>query len=292
MKKYNLLLLGIILSISYVSAQKSRTQNIKTPEEFLQEIASNTVLRLKSEKLNFSALGYRSANKNVNVNRTNEGLVIEIRDVDNLTIEGDVSGLVKITGDSRQKPILSFINCKNLTLQSLEIGYSPGNMQAKGTLLHFQNIEGLTLKNITFRGEAAFALELNAVRKANIDAINISGCTQGVMSLRNCSEFYFKNCHFFNNRQFDLINIFDSEKINFEQCRIDFNYTGTGAEYDSYALVNAPLSSGSSGPIVFFKKCIIEENYFQFFCRSSAAVAREDCKLDNNLIVKGYNSNP
>ncbi len=293
MKKYTVLLAIVFwLSVVCVFAQKSRTQNIKTPEEFLQEIGPNKVLKLKSEKFNFSALGYRSSNAHITVNKTNQGLFIEIKDVDNLTIEGDVGVTVKITSDSRQIPVLSFVNCKNLVLENLEVGYSPGNTPAKGSLLYFQNIETLKIRNVALRGEAGQALDLNAVRDANLECISISGCTQGMMTLRNCSNLNIKSSHFYNNHRFDLINIFDSEKINLEQCRIDFNYTGTGAEYDSYALINAPLSPGATGPVVFLKKCTIEENFLQFFCRTSAALVREDCKLDNNLIIKGYSSNP
>ncbi len=275
-----------------VAAQRIRPQTIKTAEEFLQEIGSNKILKIKTEKLNLSSLRFMSSNANVSLNTTPEGTVIEIRDIDNLSIEGDMTQAIKITSDQRKKPILSFINCKNISISNLEFGYSPGNDKAEGELLYLQNVENLTLRNIIFNGEAGRALSLEGVRKGKLSDLKISGCTKGILTLRNCSELTFQSGHFFNNRKFDLINVFDSEQIVFEQCRIDYNYTGTGAEYDSYALINAPLSPGARNPIVTLKKCIIEENYLQYFCRTGAAVIREDCRLDNNLFVKGYSNLP
>ncbi|NJL15213.1 MAG: hypothetical protein HC913_20870 [Microscillaceae bacterium] len=59
------------------------------------------------------------------------------------------------------------------------------------------------------------------------------------------------NCHFVGNRGLDLLNVLASEKINLEACRIEYNQTGKGAEYDSYALINAPLPEGTLGPVYF-----------------------------------------
>lgn len=292
MKKYFLLSLLAFFALGALKAQRIRPQTVKTAEELLQEIGSNKILKIKTEKLNLSSLRFMSSNANVSINNTPEGLVIEIRDTDNLTIEGDMPQAVKTTSDIRQKPILSFINCKNLSISNLEFGYSPGNRKADGDLLYFQNVENLTLRNIVFQGEAGRALSLEGVRKASLSNLKISGCSKGILSMRNCSELTFQAGHFFNNRRFDLINVFDSEQIVFDQCRIDYNYTGTGAEYDNYALINAPLSPSARNPVVTLKKCVIEENYLQYFCRSSAAVVREDCRLDNNLFVKGYSSLP
>ncbi len=292
MKKYFLISLLAFLTLGAVEAQRIKPQTIKTAEEFLQEIGSNKILKIKAEKLNLSNLRFMSNNANVSLNNAPEGIVIEIRDIDNLTIEGDMPQAIKTTSDIRQKPILSFINCKNLSITNLEFGYSPGNSKAEGDLLYFQNVENLTLRNITFSGEAGRALSLEGVRKGSFSNLKISGCNKGILTLRSCSGLTFQAGHFFNNRRFDLINIFDSEQIVFEQCRIDYNYTGIGAEYDSYALINAPLSPNARNPVVTLKKCIIEENYLQYFCRSGAAVLREDCRLDNNLFVKGYSSLP
>ncbi|GAB4398355.1 MAG: hypothetical protein OHK0053_16830 [Microscillaceae bacterium] len=273
-------------------AQKQKTVYVSTPSELIEQIAPDRIIRLKSSLFLLSETNLRTNNPYVNLRYEKEGLAIEIRQVDNLSLIGEKAMNVRLIHNGRNQTILRFTDCKNLRLQDLEIGFGAGPRPAEGRLLVFQNVKGLNLSNLRLWGGSREALHLVSVQEGRFDNLLISHCTQHALTLLNCAQIDFMNCHFVGNQGLDLLNILASEKINLEACRIEYNQTGTGAEYDSYALINAPLPEGILSPVIFLKKCLILANYAQYFCRSVTAASLSDCQVEYNIFVQGYNSNP
>lgn len=271
-------------------AQKS--VSVTTLEGFIQAIQSDRTIRLKTNKLNLSELNANrpASNPNVKISRVADGIQLEISNVNNLNIEGAMDRPTKILNKNREAYILVFNNCENLSLNRIEAGHSPAKGACTGGVLLFNNSRNIKISNALLFGDGSEGLRLDGVNKANIENLSIRGCSYGIMTIQQSEDVSFSNCHFTDNREFDLVNVFDSENISFSSCRMDFNQSNHSNQFNHYALINAVLSQGMNTPVVKLEKCIIEDNYCQYFCRSSRAISVKDCKMDNNIFEKGYSS--
>lgn len=289
MKKYLLFLAWVCTGFfSQVFAQK--TVNVSNINELIQAIAPNKIIKLKANKFILSNLNINISNPHVNLEPVEDGFRVEIKGVSNLRIEGASERKSKIISNSRYAPILVFNDCDNISIDNIEAGHGSSKGICKGEVLAFHNSKKITLTNTILFGSGTEGLLLNNCTESRFDNVTIRGCTQGILTIRNSSQIDFINCRFTDNRQFDLINIFDSEKITLSNCLIDLNRSGDGSPHNIYALFNAPLTLGMHDPILTLTKCTIEDNYCQYFCRSGNAVKLVDCQLDNNIFEKGYNS--
>ncbi|NJL15212.1 MAG: hypothetical protein HC913_20865 [Microscillaceae bacterium] len=133
-------------------AQKQKIVYVSTPGELIEQIAPDRIIRLKSSLFLLSETNLRTNNPYVNLRYDKEGLAIEIRQVDNLSLIGEKAMNVRLIHNGRNQTILSFTDCKNLSLQDLEVGFGAGPRPAEGRLLVFQNVKGLNLSNLRLWG--------------------------------------------------------------------------------------------------------------------------------------------
>lgn len=289
-KKYYFLISFLLFytSISTILAQKPKTVVVNSTDDFIKEISSNKIIKIKTNKILLSELKGLISNSNVNKEAVFDGDKIVIEDVENLSIIGESSEFVKILTSVRYAHVLSFKNCKNITLENLEAGHAPGKGYCVGGVFEFNNTKKVKIKNSVLFGSGTEGLTLTTVENGTFENVIIRSCTYGIMTLNLCNKLTFTNCRFTDNQEFDLINVYDSEKINFNNCQIDFNQTGSGRDFDAYAIFNVPLSGGNE---ISLNKCTIEDNFSQYFCRSGTTVIVKDCKIENNIFQKGYNSN-
>ena len=291
MKKSYLLLFTIIILSQGFQAHAQKTINVSKIDDFIKAIAPNKVIKLKSDKFILSNINRNITNSYVNIRPIGNGLQLEIKGVSNLRIEGASTRKSKIISNNQFAGVLLFDNCDNITIDNVEIGHAPTtSLTGEGAALEFKNSKKITLNNSLFFGNNAQGLVLRNCSESRFENITIQGCTKGILSIHNSNQVEFSNCRFTNNQQYDLINVFDTEKVSFNNCLIDFNKSGDGAAHNVYALFNAPLTPGMYDPIITLTKCTIEDNHCQYFCRSGSAVKLEDCQLDNNIFERGYNS--
>ena len=290
MRKISFLLI-CTLFIQVAFAQKSKIVTVSNLNELISAIGSDKIIKIKSNKILFSDLKKIPDNAQVQVEEVFDGLALTINNVKNLRIEGDGSKAVKLITNTRYAHVLTFKNCENIEIVNVEAGHGPGKGYCVGGVFAFYKSSKITIQNSLLFGSGTEGITMEDVQDAKFNNITIQSCTYGIMTLTNTRNIEFTNCHFTDNQEFDMVNIFNSENINFISCHFDYNRSGTGAEYDNYALFNAPLGTGFSKNLVILKKCVIEDNYSPYFCRSGSSIKMEDCQMDNNLFVKGFNSN-
>ncbi len=267
-------------------AQRTKTVSVSTADEFIESIGSNRTIKLKAKRFVFSKLNARRFTGSVRLVPVFDGFQIEISDVKNLRIEGEV--LTKLLTSHRYAYVLSFRNCENIVIDQVEAGHAPIQGYCTGGVFAFYNSKNIQVNNSVLFGSGTEGITLEGVEQAKFDNLTIRSCTYGIMTLKGASEVEFVKCRFTDNQEYDLINIYDSENISFTECTIDLNRAGTGADYDNYALINAPLTYGAYKTVATFRKCVIEDNHCQYLLRSDTAVKLEDCDLANNSVEKSY----
>ena len=289
MKKPSLLILVFILTLS-TFAQAQKTINVSKVDDLIKAIAPNKIIKLKSNKFILSNINRNISNPYVDVIPVGSGLRLEIKGVSNLKIEGNSNRKSKIISNTPSAPVLVFENCDNITIDNIEAGHSPTSLAGEGAIFVFKNSSKITLTNSILSGSSTEGLSLKNCSETRFDNVTIRGCSIGILSIRNSQQITFINCRFTDNQSYDLINVFDSENINFNDCLIDLNKSGDGAAHNTYALFNVPLTPGMYDSTIKLTKCTIEDNHCQYFCRSGTAVKLDDCQLHNNIFEKGYNS--
>lgn len=289
MKRISIILILIHLIVLNLAAQKSKTVTVDDINQFVKAIGSDKIIRLKTSKLIVSNAVQAANNEYLTVKPVEKGWELEIRNVKNLKIIGTVNQPVKLITNTRQAAVLSFKNCENIVISHVEAGHAAGKGVSKEGVLVFKDCKNIQINESVVSGSGSEGLTFLNVKEVSLKNLTIKGCSSGAMTVKNSSNIYFEGGRLTNNQAFDLISIFDSENITFEKCKIDFNRAGKGQEYDAYTLFNVLLDIGVTTNIVTLKECTIEDNYCQYFCKSTAAVKVENCKLDNNIFEKGYN---
>jgi nitrous oxidase accessory protein NosD len=279
-------ILCLFISLN-ASAQRSKTIVVSNLEDFVKAIESNRLIKIKADKFLISNLKQIS-NPNVKIDVLGDGFQLIIQNVNNLKIEGLADKPTKILTNFSNALVLGFEGCENITLTNLELAHSTAKTMANKPILSFETSKNITLGNVSL-SKGTEGISLHNVQDANFDGLKITACHQGIMTIKNSRNIAFKNATFSNNQRFDLINIFDSEQIVLESCKINLNQTGFETDLGKYALINAPLPIGMNSPVIMLKKCVVEDNFCQFFSKTGTAVKTEQCVMDNNVFEFGYN---
>lgn len=270
-------------------AQKIKYQNfvVSSLEELLSTIGSDRIIRLKTTKLTLGLFNPNFNNRNISLIQTTDGFGIQIKEVKNLKIIGFGKNPTKVLSNLRQNAILSFKNCENISLENIELAYSPLKGKTQSTALHFADCKKINFLKVSIVAGAAEGLKMEGVKEVRANNLLISGCSRNILTLTGTQDVEFNNSQFTDNQAFDLINVFESENIRFNICTFNYNRCGQGESFDNYALFNAPLDREFFGNLISLKNCVIEDNFCQFFSRSTQAIKMENCKLDNNTFEKG-----
>lgn len=290
MQKIILLFLCFVGSWATLFAQRTQVMTVATVDELINAIESNREIRLKNPKYLLSTLSPVSINPKVRIERNNDGYSIEIQDVKNLKITSATPKGVKILTNTRQAQVLRFKNCENITLENIEAGHAPAQGICTGGVLGFTGCKKISLKNCVLFGSGTEGITLENVSDLQAQSITIKSCTSGIMTMTLVRNVRFQQCRFTDNGSRDLVSVFESENVYFTDCHIDYNHSGRGEETDHYALFNVPLILGITQPVVYLQKCVIEDNYCPYFCRTESTMKLDNCQLDNNIFEKGYKS--
>lgn len=269
-------------------AEIQKTISVKNAEEFAKAIGNNITIRLNTERLDISNIA-KIHHSFIKIIEMPDGIMLQIENVKNLRIVGQ-KNFTKIINNSRYSYILAFKNTENITLENLEAGHSAFKGTCQGGVFLFEESKKIQLKDCILFGSGTEGLTIKKVKEAIFRNIVIKSCTKNILTIQNSENIRFLKSRFTDNQDLDLFSIANSENILFEECLIDLNKTGRGESYDNYALFHVPQQPGIYETIVILRKCKIEDNYTQFFCRSKDVIKIEDCKIENNIFERGYNS--
>lgn len=236
--------IGLLLGMQTADAAKKQTvKRVTNAEEFIQALGSNThilipaytVLKLTSAvedeeiRAAYNIGEFDTYYDNYEEYTTPrlgwadhfDGKELDIVGMSNLTIEGegDMAGIIV---EPRYAYVLSFFNCKDITLRNLTLGHTDTGYCQGGVvaLRGCQNtvIEGCDLYGCGTEG-------IGADRSKGLQCKNtiIHDCSYQIMTLEHCNDFTFTRCAFYNCREFSLINIGFCENTVFEECNIRDN---------------------------------------------------------------------
>ncbi len=198
-----------------VNAEGLREVRVKTVDEFLAAIASDTVIKLEAELFDLSTAADYGAYGNENYYWVNvfDGPGLVISGVQNLRIIADEPA--EITALPRYADVLKFLNCENITLSGFTAGHSEGAGSCAGCVLAFENCWDIDIDNCHLYGCGTLginayycseldvknteiydcsmgAIALYTVMEASFDSMNIHDCGGYTIGLTDCMDVYFE----------------------------------------------------------------------------------------------------
>jgi hypothetical protein len=255
---------------------------VETPEQLMEAIGPDREIHLKGGPYVLSGLSQRTLTHGV-WEAVHDGDQLIIRGVSNLKMKGLGKEPVRILVRPRYAYVLTFKNCRALSLENIEFGHTPKKGYCTGGVLAFEKSSTLSIRNCILSGSGSEGLTLKEVDGLTFQKSSIQGCTYGIMTVDQSSRLMFTDSQFGHNKGFDLISVNHSDDIRFTNCEIHDNWTGRSHGSD-YAL----FSIGSSSEVTL-EKCRIRHNEAPYFLRREGMLMMKDCRLERNAFSQdGY----
>ena len=183
-----------------------------------------------------------------------DGVQLVVSNVDNLTIRGvdtDKSGLETTP---RSSTVLTFENCKNLTLENFSAGHTKLAESCEGYVLQLRECENVTLCGLSLYGCGYIGIEAENTTGLKVENSDIYSCSSIGVSLYSSDQVELKNCRIYS--------------------------VGKDSEYSGYAALYA------AGPgSVTLEKCALTDNQTSnLVVAGGTKVTLRDCSLRNNIL--------
>lgn len=185
---------------------------------------------------------------------TSDGVQLVVSNADNLTIRGvdaDQSGLET---SPRSSTVLTFENCKNLTLENFSAGHTKLAEPCEGYVLQLRECENVTLRGLSLYGCGYIGIEAEDTTGLRVENSDIYSCSSIGVSL------------------------YDSDQVELKNCRI--YSVGKDSEYSGYAA----LYAAGAGTVTLEKCALTDNQTSNLVVAGGTKVTLKECSLRNNVL--------
>ena len=107
----------------------------------------------------------------------------------------------------------------------------------------------------------------------------IKECRSGIMTIKHSNNVYFSKSKFYDNEQFNLINIGSCYAVGFEECLIEKNRTMMGENYALFSTYDCPL--------IEVTDCIVSDNEVEHLFSGEQEVIMDGTVIRDNAFKEG-----
>lgn len=272
-----------------------RVIRVTNAAEFLSQIGSDRVLELAAGDYLLPEKAPAAASAHVRFEKVFDGHQIVLSDLHNLTIkaaaspgaisalEADAAGPARprLLARPRYANVLTFENTRDLRIMNLVAGHQQEGYCTGGVLV-FRGSRRIRIEGSELFGSGTEGLTLDDVSDLEFRDSLIRDCSYGILTMRRARKILFAGARFRGNREFDLINIADSDSVVFDRVKIERNRTGL----ESYAR-NALFHLTDSDGIVLRDSSLAENRTLYFQKYRGQALKIERTELDRSQFKRG-----
>lgn len=207
---------------------------VNSAEEFLAALGSNREIIINSEdgllltpaiqqaidegKLKRFDRSSRAKQTGLLYEEDFDGPQIVLAGFKDLTIRSNNDERQCIEVTPRYVNVLTFISCENITLTNLYLGHTDEGYCSNG-VLGFDDCRNVTITNCGLYGCGTEGIELRQSENFTMQDSEIFHCSYHIMHLYGSSNCKFLNCVFYNNREYEQVNV-DSDCANvlYDHC--------------------------------------------------------------------------
>ena len=177
--------------------QQKNMVEVSSVDDFLAALAPDTVVVLTRDLYNLSsASDYGEEKENGAYTWENcfDGFQLVIHGVDGLEIRASGRDKVTVSAVPRYANVLTFRNCRELTLTGFTAGHTEEPGFCSGGVLEFESCESVSINDCGLFG--CGTLGVNAIRSRQILTVNseIYECSYGAVSATGCFDVELRDC--------------------------------------------------------------------------------------------------
>lgn len=255
----------------YAQADQVRVTNAR---EFLEAIAPGRTIILAPGEYLLSERPSNFASQYVRFEDAYDGFEAIVHDVANLEIKGEGTHDSHLITKPRYGHVLRFENCATLKINNIKAGHGPEKGYCTGGVLNFKDCADVSILNSFLYGSGTEGITAERVAKLRCDNSVIMGCTYSIMSLREVADASFSGGKFFDNQEFEQLNIQQCARVAFEDCRFRNNRKG---DWDNINFMRVDESGDVS-----FKNCEFLDNKADAFANEGAVLKLKGCTFKGN----------
>ena len=171
--------------------------HVRNVDELLAAIRPDTSIYLESGVYDLSeAFGYGiDGGEYYDWMPGYDGPGLVIRGVENLTITGASPILVNLVAVPRYADVLTFEDCRSVTLEAFTAGHSEGVSDCAGGVLNFMGTDGVKIEGCSLYGCGVLGVSASNCSNMDISASEIHHCSYGAFSFESCRNVNIERCH-------------------------------------------------------------------------------------------------
>ncbi|MBQ0022590.1 MAG: right-handed parallel beta-helix repeat-containing protein [Prevotellaceae bacterium] len=260
MKKLRQVVVLAALFVAVFASAQTKTITVKTADEFMKAIGPNRTIVIDSKnpivitdalvewidagKIMKGPAYYDSEDKDesrfddgsyVTYTNNTDGVGLQVKACPNLTIRSK-KGMATLLATPRYVNVMEFRGCDGLTLQNIIMGHTDGGYCDKG-VLEIDNCTNVHINDCDFFGCGTEGFRFEDSNNVYVNRSNVHDCTYYTMHVVNCNVVRFNDCKFYNNKEYEQINILGGDVINFTSCVFD-NLKGPLFDMTDYQYFN------------------------------------------------------
>ncbi|HEY9907914.1 MAG TPA: right-handed parallel beta-helix repeat-containing protein [Thermosynechococcaceae cyanobacterium] len=243
---------------------------VSTVKELVAAIGPDRTIKLKAGTYTLSDLDPDDRTQYAYFTETGvAGHELIISGADNLKILGEGSSS-RILTQPRAAQVITFVNCRNVTLSNLEAGHSPEKGYCSGGVLSLRNCQNISVNNSVLFGSGTLGIQARRVNNLVCKNTVIQECTEGILRISLSKNFSFQGCQFTGNGQYDLVEVNASSGISFLGCQFKNNFSEP-------PVIGFPDGRTFTAPSNSYK-------YYFFKAEQSDPIQLTDCTIADNRV--------
>ena len=244
--------------------------SVSTPDELISAIGPNRTIKLRPGVYDISSVAQRQMDF-ILWAKVHDGYEVIVRNVTGLKIIG-AGKAPELLAKPRYANVLSFDNCKSVTLENLVLGHTPEGY-CTGGVVRMNKCSGMTIDKCDLFGCGIEGLMLSGVTGLKFKHSTIRDCTYGIMTVSGSRGLVLSDSKFIRNKEFGGFSFSDSRNIRFERCEIKDNH------FDS---LDANLYSATSCSDIVISGGEITGNVYKGIMSPIDCVKIIDTKIEGN----------
>ena len=123
-----------------------------------------------------------------------DGYELEIHDVDNLTVRGSGADKTTVSALPRYANVLTFRNCRGLTVEDLRAGHTEEPGACSGGVLYLYGCRGAAVRSCALYGCGTVGVQGEECADLTVQSTRIYECSYGAVSAWNCGVVHIYDC--------------------------------------------------------------------------------------------------
>ena len=157
-----------------------------------------------------------------------DGHQLVIYDMENLIIRGEGKTPIPVQVAPMYSFVFSFKRGTNIHIENLDAGHTEGGY-CDGGVFQFVNCSNVTIHKTIMYGSGTEGIQAIDSYDLKCTESVIKECTYSIMTLDNIFNAVFEDCKFHNNKEFTLVNVRNSNNVQFNRCHF---YDNEGTLFD------------------------------------------------------------